>query len=158
MTTGLRQAIRVMLDGHNTLTVATCHDGRPWAATVFFASDAELNLFFVSDSGTQHARDMLVNDRVMAAVNADPRHWHEVRGLQIRGRSTRVQDSDRPAALAVFLAKFADIRKLYELARSSDERAIARRLAETDFFRITPDWIRLIDSSGGFGHAQELEL
>ena len=39
--------VRELLAGHSTVTLATTHEGRSWAATVFYASDSDLNLYFV---------------------------------------------------------------------------------------------------------------
>lgn len=147
-----------MLDGYSILTLATSSDDGPWAASVFYASDADLNLFFVSDERTRHAKDMLVNHRVMVTMNSECRKWHDVKGLQIRGRGMLVADEERAAALRVFLAKFADIRAIFDFATSADERAVAKRLRETSFFRIVPEWVRVIDGSRGFGFTQEIEL
>ncbi len=162
MNDDLKPAVRKMLDEHHTLTLATSRDGQPWAASVFFASDADLNLFFVSDHQTRHAQDMLANNRVMATVNVDCKRWHDVRGLQIRGRGFRVPEEERAAALRVYLARFADIRAIFDAAsrydKWADEWMIARRLRETAFFRIVPDWVRIIDNSRGFGFSQEFEL
>ena len=91
---------------HNTLTLATASDGSPWAAAVFFASDADLNLYFVSDHRTRHGRDMEENDLVVATVNPDCDNWHDVRGLQIEGTASIVTGLARAKALA-FAASWA---------------------------------------------------
>jgi len=153
-----RETIRQLLGEHHTLTLATSSGGRPWAASVFYASDARLNLFFVSDHHTRHAQDMLANSQVMATVNADCQRWHDVRGLQIRGRGEKVPDGERAGALDLFLDKFADIRAIFDGPASPDERVLAKRLRATSFFRIVPAWVRIIDSSRGFGFSREFDL
>lgn len=158
MSSDQKAAIRRLLDEYSILTLATSSDDGPWAATVFYASDADLNLFFVSDDHTRHVRDLLANNQVTVTMNSECRRWHDVKGLQIRGRGQPVADEDRAAALRVFLAKFADIRAIFDFATSADERAIAKRLRETSFFRIVPEWVRIIDGSRGFGFTQEVDL
>ncbi len=158
MSSDQKEAIRRLLDEYSILTLATSSDEGPWAASVFFASDADLNLYFVSDERTRHARELLANEQVMVAMNDECRRWHDVKGLQIRGRGMLVADEERAAALRIFLAKFADIRAIFDLATSADERAIAKRLRETSFFRIVPEWVRIIDGSRGFGFTQEIDL
>lgn len=156
MTADERAAIRRMLAQHNTLTLATCREGLPWSATVFYASDAEFNLYFVSDHRTRHAREMLENPTVALAINADVDDWNAVRGLQVAGEAARVEGLERAAALALYLAKFASVKALFEMPRSADEQTIARRLKNTDFWRVTPRFIRLIDNARGFGFKVEL--
>jgi len=150
-----RAAIRRMLEAHHTLTLATSQDGAPWAATVFYASDGHCNLYFVSDRRTRHARDMLANPAVAAAINADVDNWDDVRGLQLEGRAAPVEGAERVKALGLYLAKFASVKSLFEAPRNADEEKIAYRLKNTEFWRITPAYVRLIDNGRGFGFRLE---
>ena len=93
-----REAVRHMLEAHNTLTLATSHAGRPWAASLFFASDKRLNLYFVSDYRTRHARHIEECATAVTTVNADCAAWGDVRGLQIEGRVTVVSATRRGSA------------------------------------------------------------
>ncbi len=147
-----------MLEAHTTATLATVGEDGPWAATVFFASDPALNLYFVSDHRTRHGRDIAAHPRVAIAINADCRAWAEIRGLQITGRVEMLDGSERAAGFERYLAKFHDLRPLLEAPISADEETIAKRLRAADLYRLRPDWIRLIDNSRGFGYKQELVL
>lgn len=158
MTGDVRAAIRGMLEGHSTLTLSTVSEGKPWAASVFYVSDAGFNLYFVSDHRTRHAREMLANPRVALAINADVSGWDDVRGLQMEGEAGRVTGAGRARALALYLAKFISVKALFEAPRSADEETIARRLKNTDFWAVSPRFIRLIDNRRGFGFKSELRL
>lgn len=153
-----RAAIRSMIEAHNTLTLATCDAGRPWAASVFFASDKHLNLYFVSDYRTQHARHIEECAEVAATLNTDCARWADVKGLQISGTCTAVTGLDRVNALRHYLAKFSDIRALFEAPQGDDEETIAKRLKAANMYRLAPNWIRLIDNSRWFGYKLELDL
>jgi hypothetical protein len=153
-----RAAIARMLAAHNTLTLATIRDGAAWAASVFYASDGDFNLYFVSDHRTRHAQDMVANPGVALAINADVDNWNDVRGLQIEGQAAKVEGVERAKALALYLGKFLSVRALFETPKSADEQTIARRLKNTDFWRVTPRLIRLIDNGRGFGFRIELRL
>jgi uncharacterized protein YhbP (UPF0306 family) len=153
-----RAGIRQMLAAHHTLTLATVSAEGPWSATVFYASDDEFNLYFVSDQRTRHARDMLDRPDVALAINADVDNWNDVCGLQIEGIAAKVGGAERVKALALYLSKFASVKALFEMPRSADEATIAGRLKNTDFWRVTPRFIRLIDNRRGFGFKQELRL
>jgi uncharacterized protein YhbP (UPF0306 family) len=152
-----REAIRRMLEAHNTMTLATSRDGKPWAASLFFASDKKLNLYFVSDYRTRHARDIEAGPDASATVNADCALWAEVKGLQITGSVTVLAGLERLDALRRYLAKFADVRALFEAPKSEDEETIAQRLKAANMYRLQPSWIRLIDNSKWFGYKLEIE-
>ena len=148
-----RESIRKMLAEHNTISLATCRDGEPWAASLFYANDRQLSLYFVSDYRTRHARDIEACGDVVATVNADCGSWSEV-----KGRVSVVQGLDRVNALRVYLAKFADVKALFEAPKSNDEQTIAERLKAANMYRLEPCWIRLIDNSKWFGYKLEVEL
>lgn len=153
-----RATISRFMDEHNTLTLATSSDGKPWAATVFFVSDANLSLYFVSDHRTRHGRDIEQNARVVATVNPDCDNWHDVRGLQIDGTASIVTGLARAKALALYLAKFPQIDALFASPKDEHEETIAERLKATNIYRISPSWIRFIDNSKGFGSTDEYQL
>lgn len=150
--------VRELLDGHNTLTLATSGEAGAWAASVFYASDRHCNLYFVSDLKTRHGRDMSRDPRVVAAINRDVATWDEVIGLQIEGQAEMLAGVARTAALASYLGKFIQVRRIFESPREASEKLIAARLQGTAFWRLKPDWIRLIDSTRGFGWKREFRL
>lgn len=153
-----RQTIRQLLEGHNTLTLATTDGESPWATAVFFASDAELNLYFVSDRRTRHGCNLAANDRVAGAVSSDCATWNEIRGLQLEGQVTVLEGLARLSALKTYLSKFPDVSSLLERPQDKSEETIATRLREANIYRLSPDSIRLIDNSLGFGYKEELIL
>jgi uncharacterized protein YhbP (UPF0306 family) len=147
-----------MLEAHNTISLATCNEGKPWVASLFFASDKHLNLYFVSDYRTHHAQDIEAGGEAVATVNTDCKLWTDVKGLQIQGVVAKVAGLDRVNALRVYLAKFADVRALFDAPKSGDEQTIAERLKAANMYRFEPRWIRLIDNSQWFGYKLEVEL
>ncbi|MAF83762.1 MAG: hypothetical protein CL797_06620 [Chromatiales bacterium] len=152
-----RAAIRLMLEAHNTITLATCCDGKPWAASLFFASDKDLNIYFVSDYRTRHARDIGAGADVVATVNIDCADWSGVKGLQIDGFAETVDGLERVNALRHYLIKFADVKALFEAPKGKDEETIAQRLKAANLYRLKPRWIRLIDNSKWFGYKLEVD-
>ena len=151
-------AIREMLEAHNTLTLATCTDGKPWAASLFFASDADLKLYFVSDTRTRHARDLEAGSDAVVTVNVDCGRWTDVKGLQIEGQVNVLEGAARLRGLSHYLRKFADVRALFEIPKNQDEETIAQRLKAANLYCLKPRWIRLIDNSRWFGYKFEVEL
>lgn len=158
MSEDTRAAIREMLAAHNTLTLSTAGESGPWAATVFYASDADLNLYFVSDYRTRHAHDMAASGRAAGAINPDCSGWNEVRGLQLEGAIEVLEGTARLAGLKHYLAKFHDVGALFEKPRDKNEETIAARLKAANLYRLRPSSIRLIDNSRWFGYKAELTL
>jgi hypothetical protein len=150
--------IRELLTSHATITLATASDGRSWAAAVFYASDAELNLYFVSDLKTRHGRDLHHDAHVVGAITHDVANWNEVIGLQIAGRAVVLNGEERLAALELYLQRFPDVARLFERPRDANEKLIGDRLQRAPFWRLKPSWIRLIDSTKGFGWKWETTL
>jgi hypothetical protein len=154
----LREKIRRYLEAHATLTLATCDGDLPWAAALFFASDAQFNLYFVSSPQTRHAQHIARNAHVAATVNEDYRDWREIQGLQIEGRAEMVDEADREQVAELYLAKFPSLRPMFSAPRDDQERRAAEQLAESRFYRVASKRIRLIDNTQGFGHREELDV
>lgn len=147
-----------MLKAHNTLTLATTDGQAVWAASVFYASDDELNLYFVSDYRTRHSKDIAAIPRCSGTVNADVDEWLSVKGLQMKGEATVLDGLARANALRLYLVKFAGVRALFEKPQDANEETIAQRLKAANLYRFSPKWIRLIDNSRWFGYKFEVNL
>ena len=147
-----------MLEAHGTATLATAGPGGPWAAAVFYASDADLNLYFVTDPGTRHGGNLRDDARVAGAIHADVSDWNDVRGLQLEGTARMVPDAGRAAALEIYLRKFPEVRRLCEAPANDAECQIGSRLARIPLWRLAPSRIRIIDNRERFGWKQELVL
>jgi len=65
---------------------------------------------------------------------------------------------ERMNALRHYLAKFHDVRALFEAPKNDDEQTIATRLKAANMYCLTPAWIRLIDNSRWFGYKSEFDL
>ena len=155
VTKDFHDAVRRLFEAHNTVTLATVGEDGPWAATVFFASDADLNLYFVSDHRTRHGRHLAASSEAAGAINPDCSAWGDVRGLQLTGRVETLEGLARVAGLRHYLAKFHDVRALFETPSNPDEETIAERLKAAHLYRLKPHWIRLIDNRRGFGYKEE---
>ena len=142
MTEDLQPQLRAFLREHQVLTLAVAG---PYAAAVFYAADAELNLYFVTDPATRHGEVLSRENRVAGTIQRDRQHWQEIRGVQLTGRCTRLTGPERQAGWELYLNKFA-------FAGSPE---LASAFAKTDLWKLTPDWIRLPDNGQGFGHKTE---
>lgn len=154
MTDDLPSRLATFLFAHTTLTLATVGaDGKPAAAAVFYAHDAALNLYFLSEERTQHGQNMLANGHVAGAIHADGQDWRSIRGLQVRGVASLVPPADLVHAVAVYGRKYAFVAAL--LAGAAGPGVLAGPLAKARFWVLRPVWYRLTDNTVRFGFKEE---
>ena len=144
---GMRQRFTELLSV-STMTLATYGaDGEPHAAPVFFVADEDLHLYFFSEPGSQHSRDIALNPSVALAIYPETLSWQEIRGLQLRGKVQEVPAGpDWDTAWMIYLAKFPFV---------SDLKA---EVSKNLLYAFIPHWIRLVDNRFGFGFKEEWNL
>jgi uncharacterized protein len=149
--------IASFLAGHTTLSLATIgDDGEPAVAAIFYAHDAALNLFFLSELRTAHGRNLAARPIVAGAIQDDGQDWRTIRGLQLRGRAEPVAATGLPHAMAVYGRKYLFLASLFA---GADGPGILRGpLARARFYVLRPAWLRLVDNTVSFGHKEELIL
>ena len=104
-----RAAIQAFLERIRVLTLATSIDNIPWACTLAFAYDQELNLYCITNKETRHIAEVESNSRVSVAI-----HEHQtpnynpktVKGLQIEATAKVLSGVDIVKALKVFVDRF----------------------------------------------------
>lgn len=138
------------------MTLATVGaDGTPAAAAVFYAHDADLNLYFLSEERTQHGQNLLADPQVAGTIQADGQDWRGIRGLQLRGQATVVSGTLLAHAAAVYGRKFAFVAALLA---GHGPGMLAGPLTRARFWVLRPTWFRLIDNTVRFGYKEELIL
>jgi len=154
----LRTRIHEFLARHTTLTLATIGPEGPQAAALFYAHDAALNLYFLSEPSSRHARNLAADPRCAVTIQADGQDWRLITGLQIEG-SAQVLTSPAEWAIAydVYRAKFPFVGEAWQ-GKGMAAPTLSGPLARSRFYRLTPRWLRLIDNARGFGHKDELRL
>lgn len=141
-----RQRILAYLSSHNTLTLATGHDGKPFACSLFYVND-DFDLYFVSDPKTQHAENIALQPNVSAAIHEDYRDWRAIQGIQLEGECKQLSNTiESSKALLLYASKFPFVAQL------------ASAMAKVKFFKITPRWVRFVDNTRGFGFKEEIQL
>ncbi len=119
-------------------------------------ADNSFKLFFLSESGSRHADNIIRNPRVAATVHAQAWDWREIKGLQLEGECNKVDNKrERAAALVRYTQKFGFLRTLASTGGTGIlSKAIDRHLV----FQIEPYWFRWLDNSESFGFKQEWSL
>ncbi|MEK7084759.1 MAG: pyridoxamine 5'-phosphate oxidase family protein [Patescibacteria group bacterium] len=148
----LKEIIKGFLGEYKNMTVATCVKDVPWAATLFFAYDEALNLYFVSDSRTRHAQDMAANAKAAVVINPNNQEHGKIRGLQMEGTAKMLHGADMISAFAIYMKRHPVIKNLV----SSAEKLISGNVR---IYQIQPTRIYFIDEARfGKGGRQEITL
>jgi uncharacterized protein YhbP (UPF0306 family) len=143
-----RAEIAQLLARQSTLTLATLEpSGLPMAASLFFAADPGLNLYWTSSSKSRHSQNLSRDPHVAITVHTATWSWRAISGLQFEGEAAEIAPgTEWQSALDLYLSKFPFAKEFEaELSRSS-------------FYRFTPRWGRLIDNSRGFGYKEEISF
>ncbi len=151
----LKQQILNYMESHNTMTLATCGDGGPWAATVFYASNG-LDLYFFSDPKTRHCQNLMANSKVAVTIQEDYADWAKIKGIQLEGEVATVDSiREKAKAMAAYTRKYPSIIKIFTDPAGG---VLYKAFLKVKFYRVQPQRVCYIDNEQGFGKRQELEL
>jgi len=88
-----------LIDKTLHMSLATARDAKPWVCEVHFAYDKDLNLYFVSKTGTRHCRDISDNHHVSGNIVKQHLLTEAPSGLYFEGTAKQIeattQDIDR---------------------------------------------------------------
>ena len=151
-------AIRHFIQSHFTLTLATAEGDQPWASALYYVSDGDLNLYFISDPASRHVREGLRSGAVAVAIHGAHQPWGTICGLQMQGRLAAVAPGERKFVESLYFARFTDVAFMIRLPADATQSRIAEKFGSSVFHRITPLRLRYIDNRRGFGTPEEIEL
>ncbi len=151
----LRQQVLKYLETHNTMTLGTCSDDVPWAATVFYASD-DFRLYFFSVPDSRHCQNLAANPRVAVTVQEDYHDWQKIKGIQLEGTAILVDSIiEKAKAMAVYARKYPEVIKLFTNPASG---VFHKAFLKVKFYCVVPEKLFFIDNEQGFGKRQELAI
>lgn len=148
------QQVLDLLDDVHVLTLATFHhDTGPWAADVFFARNG-LDLVFLSSARSRHAQDLAADARCAVTIHPESPTWQSIRGVQLRGRARAVTGAVEIARLlGAYFGRFPFAQAIVGNPVGATARAAGARP-----YVFTPEWVRLIDNTRGFGRPFEAAI
>ncbi len=167
-----RERILKYLKEHNTLTLATWEEGRPWAAALFYASDG-FEVYFLSDPKSRHSLDLAANASVAATIQEDYHEWTKIKGVQMEGTVHVVErEEDLARAVAVYVEKYPFVAGYLRLMMSPfagiaifldrfmEKLSFIPHLpaAPARFYKLVPKRIWFTDNEVKFGNRDQLEL
>jgi uncharacterized protein YhbP (UPF0306 family) len=150
----LKQQILDYIESHNTMTLATCQGGSPWAATVFYASDG-FRLYFFSAPDSRHCQNLAANPQVAVTIQEDYHDWREIKGIQLEGKVVNVDSLlEKGKAMVVYARKYPQVMKIFTDPSSG---VFYQAFLKVKFYCVVPERIFYIDNQQfGFGKRQEL--
>lgn len=150
--------VREYINTHDTLTLATSYKGQPWSAPVFYQVDSDLRLYFISDENTRHIQNAMHNPNVSLSIFEQNQPWQSIQGVQIEGQLSRVADENRLQVEELYCEKFPFIKNLLESGDNQDAQRVQKGFQSSNFYAVTPGFVRFIDNKKGFGFKEEYYL
>ncbi len=153
MSDELKRQILSYMESHNTMTLSTCQEDIPWAATVFYAS-AGLRLYFFSAPDSRHCENLSANPRVAVTIQEDYRDWRKIKGIQLEGKVVLVDSVvEKGKAMAIYARKYPEVIKVFTEPGSG---VLYKAFLKVKFYCVIPEKLFYIDNEQGFGKRQEL--
>jgi uncharacterized protein YhbP (UPF0306 family) len=158
MQVSVSDEVREYIITHDTLTLATTFRGKVWTTPLFYQVDSDLRLYFISDAGTRHIQNAMRNPDVALSIIEQSQAWHSIRGIQLEGTLSRISDENRDYIEQLYCEKFTFLRNILEAVDDEKSERVKQRFQASDFYVVTPGFIRFIDNARGFGFKEEYYL
>jgi uncharacterized protein YhbP (UPF0306 family) len=140
--------IVALLRAESTLALATADaDGLPYVAPLFYLVDSDLTLYWFSSARSQHSLNLLREPRAAATVYRAVHHWRDIRGVQMSGVTSMVDD---PALRKRIASEYCD--------RFQLGTAFRLAIRQSTLYAFKPSFLRGIDNSHHFGEKFEITL
>lgn len=144
----VKSDIKKYLDEAKMMQLATVRDDKPWVCNVWFASDNNLNIYWISSTTRRHSEEVKDNKHVAAAICMVREPSESDRGgVQLEGTASEVTN---PIELAKALKLYV-ARGIFTLDQV--KKFIADVTKPHKFYKITPQRIVFFD-----GSARELKF
>ena len=110
----------------------------PWIATVYYAYDNNLNLYFLSDPTTLHCQQIAQNQQVAVAIAESPQDANNLkRGLQISGVAVRLSQREKVVQALKLWKQYLHVR----------DPKLTYKAVKNSMYQITPKRIKLFDQA-----------
>lgn len=130
-----KRQVLSFLSKYKLMTIAT-YGNFPWIASVFYAFDKELNIYFISNPRTLHAKQILQNSKVAISIADSSQKYSDLKkGLQLYGIAEEVKG----------LTKLKFALKLWKQSVGVIDPNLTSEGIAGSLFRITPKRVKLFD-------------
>jgi nitroimidazol reductase NimA-like FMN-containing flavoprotein (pyridoxamine 5'-phosphate oxidase superfamily) len=148
MKSQFKRQIVDLLDQHRIMVISTNRaDGWPQATVVSYANDG-LIIYCRISRDSQKCANIARDPRVSLAIAKDYPQPLQIKGLSIAARAVEVTDrGERDHAAEVLLQRYPE----YKVMPQLDPAAVPT-------FRLTPEFVSVLDYSKGFGHSDLVKV
>ena len=113
--------------------------------TAYFAFSADLDLYFLSDSGSLHCKNLGANPSMAIDVFSSTQTWGRPdRGVQLFGSAHEARGREIEAAARIYARRFRPYGVVMS-GTSKQDRRQARQLGSYRFYRFVPTRIKILD-------------
>jgi len=142
----IRRSISRILQENVLCSMSTVAPGnRPHINTAYFAYTPDLVLYFLSDPGSRHCRNLERNPSLGMTIFRSAQEWGgQDRGLQLFGSCRRTRGQGAREGERYYAARFSPYAKWMK-GLSPAERRQATLLRSYAFYRFLPRRIKILD-------------
>jgi uncharacterized protein YhbP (UPF0306 family) len=95
------------------MQIATVSDGKPWICTVYFVSDSDNNLFWLSHPVRRHSQEIEKYPNIAVAIAV--KHDQPIIGIQAEGLACIVKDAEIVKdVMSDYVAKYGNGKDFYD--------------------------------------------
>ena len=153
----LRTLTKNLIEGQNTMTLATAQGDAAWAAPVYYVFFRSAFYFF-SDPGSRHIQESLASCQASAAIHSDASSWKEIRGVQMSGSLNMVSGKlEAVETIGKYLKKFGFTQDFFSKDQTMDLDAFAKRF-HVRLYKFKPTLIYYLDNSIRFGFREAIDI
>lgn len=138
----LKSLIAELMHANRVMVLATTNGQRPWVATVFYAFDEALTLYFVSKRQSRHARELVANPHVAAVVHGGDAKPGGACGFQLDGKAEPVGVLELPHAVKIYARRFPWARDAF-----ADPKKLLEESGRARFYKVAPATIVYLDEA-----------
>lgn len=135
----IKDEIKTYLASTQIMQLSTSSNDQPWTATVYFAYDSNLNIYWLSRSDRRHSRDIEKNSKVSGAITKLHTYGEKVRGIQFEAIAEKLAGEDASSGLEIYYER-------YSMARDRVKNLLVGSAGETlVIYRAIPSRFVLFD-------------
>lgn len=135
----LRRLIEDCLKEVKLMQLATSAGDQPWACSIWFAADFDLNIYYFSSITRRHSEEVLKNNKVAGAIVLPQSPNDRPRGLYFQGVAEVLENQeDIDKAISVYVDRIFSREKIKEFMESKTH--------PHSFYRIKPTKFVLFDA------------
>ncbi|MDO8269464.1 MAG: pyridoxamine 5'-phosphate oxidase family protein [Candidatus Levybacteria bacterium] len=102
----LRGHIQDYLSKVQMMQLGTSQSNQPWVTTVYFVSDINLNLYWLSDPEKRHSKEIEKNSKVAGTFVLPQLYGEKVRGLRFEGEARRLTGDENINGVMIYKSRF----------------------------------------------------